>query len=82
MAGVTEISNVEEFVNEVPIVVTLAVCPPNVELLDVEIRDMVIEELYCNKLTLKSPSTEFALVRSTETAVSLGRYIENRSRES
>ena len=45
MLGDTEMSNVEEFVNEVPTVVTLAVCPSNVELLDVEIRDMAIEEL-------------------------------------
>ena len=42
--GVTEISNVEELENEVPIVVTLAVCPPDVELSEVEISDIAIKE--------------------------------------
>ncbi len=44
LLGVTETSNVEEFVNEVPIVVTLAVCPPDVEFSEVEIRDIAIKE--------------------------------------
>ena len=44
MLGVTEISNVEAFVKDVPIVLTLATFPPSVELSDVEIRDMAIEE--------------------------------------
>tara|TARA_B100001027_G_scaffold23057_1_gene13579 strand:+ start:1759 stop:1911 length:153 start_codon:yes stop_codon:yes gene_type:complete len=44
LLGVTEINNVEELENEVPIVVTLAVCPPDVELSEVEIRDITIKE--------------------------------------
>ena len=43
--GVTEISNVEELENEVPMGVTLAVCAHDVEWSEVEISDIAIEEL-------------------------------------
>jgi hypothetical protein len=43
--GVTEISNIEELLKGVPIVLTLATSPPSVELFDVEIKDMANEEL-------------------------------------
>lgn len=45
LLGVTETSNVEAFVNDVPSVVTLAVSLPSVELSDVVTSVMAIEEL-------------------------------------